>query len=599
MSVATQSLSMLCWVAALLNAQVVSLQGQLDTPVDAILPATFSEVPVHTYMQFSNSTWIPHPELWPDQLTDLAKRHAFFILIVPVFIGFALLLLVLSSLVDWRGCMSIAQSGSTPRRDDAPMQPVESTYLLQPQPSFTEPRLQNWSRFGILCLTSYRFYTGFLGATWMPYLLAMEGSALMGHQQAFFMGTAKLVYGTSIMMNPIFGLVGDQMAVVSHWSGRRVFVLLGVAAGGLGIYGCIVAAQIGSVGWYMLAVVLWMLGEAIADVTTETLVPELLPRSQYDIGSALRAINFLVGGLVGYSTLIAFRHCHHSWLYYGYLLVMLVCAFLTLMFADTQDLETSCPRQKKTSSLGKLVKQAYTLPAQLEGGFPKACLCLFVFSAGSAPMMFLMLMVRDLIGIKEPVAMQLQFSIISVVFFISAALATVVEKFITPSVSEEPTTEAGPEAGAGDCRRQRREAVVLQWRLMVWSIVFFGVVEAAMPVVGLLPHVAFRTVCFYAIGLFYGASFGSVYAHFQECTWSLLPPGVDVANAMGFAAMCKLAGVGLGNFLAGVILDICNSHSFIMGGYFVMCFLGTLLVVLSAKLAAEVGEAALKTFDAK
>merc|ERR1719215_1807749 len=161
--------------------------------------------------------------------------------------------------------------------------------LLPGQKRFKEPKLQTWSKVGILCLTSYRFYTGFLSATWMPYLLAMEGRALLGPKQSFFMGTAKLIYGMSIMMNPMFGLVGDQMALVSHWSGRRLFILVGVAAGGLGIYGCMVAAQIGSVSWYLAAVVLWMLGEAMADVTTETLVPELLPRSQYVVGATLRA----------------------------------------------------------------------------------------------------------------------------------------------------------------------------------------------------------------------------------------------------------------------------------------------------------------------
>jgi len=459
-----------------------------------------------------------------------------------------------------------------------------------------------------MCLTSYRFYTGFLSATWMPYLLAMEGHALIGPKQSFFMGTAKLIYGMSIMMNPMFGLVGDQMAVVSHWSGRRVFILLGVAAGGLGIYGCIVAAQIGSVGWYLAAIVLWMLGEAMADVTTETLVPELLPRSQYDIGGSIRAVNFLLGGLVGYATLIVFRHWHYSWLYYGYMLVMLACAFLTLCFIPTDDLVAKRPKQRKGLVMNKLVEQAYLLPARMEGGFPKACLCLFVFSLGTAPMFFLLLMVRDLIGIQNHMAMQLQFSIISIIFFISAALVNVLGKFITPSTDEESTNTNRPvaeaEAGAGTAHdpqtsSQNREAVVLRWRLMVYSTVFFGAVAAAMPVVGLLPNITFRTASFYAIALLFGAAFGTVYSRFQECTWSLLPPGVDIANAMGFAAMSKLAGVGIGNFLAGIILDICASHGHSMSGYFIMCTLCASVVLYSAKLANEVGATALEAMDAK
>jgi len=346
----------------------------------------------------------------------------------------------------------------------------------------------------------------------------------------------------------------------------------------------------------------------MADVTTETLVPELLPRSQYDVGSSLRAINFLVGGLVGYSTLIVFRHWHYSWLYYGYLLVMLACASLTLCFIHSEDLLANRSKQSKNLLIDRLLEQAYLLPARLEGGFPKACLCLFVFSLGTAPMFFLLLMVRDLIGIQNHVVMQLQFSIISIIFFISAALVNVLEKFIFPSTGGESTAAHRPiaETGAGagiaydpETSSRQRETVVLRWRLMVYSTVFFGAVAAAMPVVGLLPNIAFRTCSFYAIAVLFGAAFGSVYSRFQECTWSLLPPGVDIANAMGFAAMCKLAGVGMGNFLAGIILDVCTSHGHSLIGYFIMCTLCAFVVLYSAKLAQEVSATALEAVDAK
>jgi len=265
-------------------------------------------------------------------------------------------------------------------------------------------------------------------------------------------------------------------------------------------------------------------------------------------------------------------------------------------------------KQPKSFVMDRLVEQAYLFPARLEGGFPKACLCLFVFSLGTAPMFFLLLMVRDLIGIQNILAMQLQFSIISIIFFISAALATVLGNFITPSTGEESASTnrpvAGAEAGAGTAQdhrtsSQQREVAVLRWRLMVYSTVFFGAVAAAMPVVGLLPNVVFRTCTFYAIAVLFGAAFGSVYSRFQECTWSLLPPGIDIANAMGFAAMCKLAGVGVGNFLAGIVLDICNARGHNLSGYFIMCTLCAFVVLFSAKLANEVAATALKALDAK
>jgi len=223
-------------------------------------------------------------------------------------------------------------------------------------------------------------------------------------------------------------------------------------------------------------------------------------------------------------------------------------------------------------------------------------------------MFFLLLMVRDLIGIKDRKDVQLQFSIISIIFFISAALATMLEKLLIPAASEESADKRRPvseaEAGAGSSHEQprwnqQREQLVLRWRMMVFATLFFGGVAFAMPFVGLLPNIALRTVCFYIIAVLFGGAFGSVYSRFQECTWSILPRGIDVANAMGFAAMCKLAGVGIGNFLAGIILDVCNMHSLVLSGYFIMCTLCSVVVMMSARLAHQVADTALKAFEAK
>ena len=114
----------------------------------------------------------------------------------------------------------------------------------------------------------------------------------------------------------MFGPFGGQMASISCWSGRQFFVLA------LGVYGCIVAAQLGTPHWYLVATVLWMLGETMVDMTTETLVPELVPRSQFDLAGSTRALSFLLGALSGYAALIVFRNFHYSWLHYGYLIVM-------------------------------------------------------------------------------------------------------------------------------------------------------------------------------------------------------------------------------------------------------------------------------------
>lgn len=588
------------------TALVQERQEAVD--VDDPDPAGLNEVRLARNASSPLADWLPKD--WSADLSGLTQHINAHVLLVPVVIGFALLVLMASSMANWRWKTEEKRMHS---QDPAPIvvDGAEAPPGGPAAPAASE--LRNWSVAGIVALTSYRFYTGFLSATWMPYLLAMEGHQLMGGRQSFFMGSAKLIYGLSIMMNPMFGLVGDQMAVISHWSGRKLFVIMGVAAGGLGIYGCVVAAEIGSVWWYLAATVLWMLGEAMADVTTETLVPELLPKSQYEVASAIRALNFLLGGLVGYAALIVFRHLHYSWLYYGYLLVMLVCAFLTLCFIQPDDLrdrpEGAAPRQRGETSLATLVAQAYVLPARLEGGFPMACSCLFIFSLGSAPMFFLLLMVRDVIGIKEHVEMQMHFSIISIVFFVSAAAASVLGVLLDGEKKKDDgasaAAEGDKEANAVAVEEDSvRNGMVLRWRLMVVSTVVFGAVAAAIPMVGVLPTLFTRKAAFYFVAVFFGLSFGSVYARFQECTWSLLPKGVEVANAMGFAAMCKLAGVGIGNFFAGIILDMfspgeAEQTSYSLGGYLIMCFFCSAVVLLSARVAWQVSQIALANYDSK
>jgi len=502
------------------------------------------------------------------------------LLVVPVLLGFAMLVLILFSMVDFKGKpheLQQQQQQQQHQRDGSPK--------------------KMWSVASIMALTSYRFYTGFLSATWMPYLLAMEGHALMNERQSFFMGSAKLIYGMSILLNPVFGLVGDQMTVISQWSGRRLFVLIGVGLGGLGIYGCMVAAEMHSSGWYLTAVVLWMLGEAMADVTTETVVPELLPRSQYGISSSIRALNFLLGGLAGYSMLIVFRHRHYSWLYYGYLVLMLTCAFLTLLTcANAKESKSEHkPQSSKDIAIVDLFKQAYVVPCQLTGGFPLACTSSFVFSLGSAPMFFLFLMVRDLVGLTSNTTVQTHFSAISIVFFVAAAVASILMSAPDEGSNSENNVVAGPEAAAGAGSQssppaESQQVVEHRWRMMIIATVSFGTVTLCIPLVALFPTKALRLVCFYIVACLFGLAFGTVYARFQECTWSLLPPCVDVANAMGFAAMCKLAGVGLGNFFAGIVLDVYSLQDgrYQYSGYVILCLFCALVVFSSAVLTNKV-----------
>lgn len=524
---------------------------------------------------------VPHlTQLLPDGPLSVS------VMIVPVLVGFVVLLLSCFTCLDFSG-----------HGKEEPTMAVNlalgaSMNAAAPEPASAGAELQRWSIKAIMVLTSYRFYTGFLGATWMPYLLAMEGHELTLERQSIFMGSAKLIYGFSILLNPLFGLVGDQVAGVSHWSGRSLFILVGVAVSGLGIYGCLVAAHIQSVAWYLLATVLWMLGEAMADVTTETLVPELLPRSQYEVSSNIRALHFLLGGLAGYVMIIvaSANGWHYSWMYYAYLILMTLCAMLSLLLISTGEAQPARPSANGGKALWTFLAKAYILPTRIEGGFPKACLCLFLFSLGTAPMFFLMLMVRDIIGIYNQDLLQMHFSLISIVFFLCAALASTLGALTSCFCNTRRSTS---DAQSSSHARSRR------WPLVVMSTVLFAFVCAVIPAAGIFKTYGARLTAYYMFAGLFGFSFGSVYARFQDCIWSLLPNGGDIANLMGFAAMSKLAGVGIGNFVAGLILDhfaIGDTYEF--KGYILMCAFCAVVVGVAAVLAWSVGQTALAAEEA-
>jgi len=398
-------------------------------------------------------------------------------------------------------------------------------------------------------LTVYRFYTGFLSATWLPYLLAMEGAELWRDNQALFMGIAKLIYGMSILLTPLFGLLGDRIASKSHALGRRLFIRLGVAVAAVGILACHWAAPRGEFWAFGLGVLVWRIGEGLNDVTIEAICPEMLPPEQFEISSAIRASMFLVGGLMGYVMIAVFADLHYSWLYTGYLVMMFACAVppLLLIQQDSPRITSRSSTMSRQSFWLSCV-DAYVRPSRFLGGFPLACMCIFVFSCGSAPMFFLLLMLRDLVGIHEHISLQMHFSFISIDFFLSAAVAAVLNALLSPKAVKTP----GRKSAFTEIRAK-------SFHITAASVIGFGIVCLLMPFVYVFPTQEQRINAFYVMSALFGAGFGSVYARFQDCCWQLLPPNVETANAMGFSTMWKLLGAGLGNFVAGLMLDFFQS----------------------------------------
>lgn len=424
-----------------------------------------------------------------------------------------------------------------------------------------DPNPAHLSITRLVGLTAYRFYTGFLTATWLPYLLAMEGQYLWSSNQSTFMGCAKLIYGATILTNPILGLVGDRAVRISHGVGRRLFVRMGVIFSAIGIVTCMITASRDCFYSFMFGIFLWRLGEAINDVTTEALVPELVSAEQFQQASAIKAALFLFGGLFGYLLLIAAAGLHYSWLYYAYFFGMFITSIpVLLLLNDDAPRTTASANQRRDSRFGSQILEAYLAPSRAEGGFARACLAVFVFSLGTAPMFFLLLIMRDVVGIKDAVELQQHFSGSSIMFFVSAAVAAVMSGAERRSAPHDALEEPEPEqehfdSNVEDAGADGNSPLVQSILSVVMSVTLFALMCFIIPVVGFFDSMEVRTTIFYIIASVFGYAFGLSFSQFQGITWQLLPSGIALANAMGFNVMSRLLGLGLGNFVAGLILD--------------------------------------------
>uniref|UniRef100_A0A7S1S6D5 Major facilitator superfamily (MFS) profile domain-containing protein n=1 Tax=Alexandrium catenella TaxID=2925 RepID=A0A7S1S6D5_ALECA len=455
-----------------------------------------------------------------------------------------------------------------------------------------------WSIMGLVLLTSYRFFTGFMSATWLPYLLAMEGEYLFPEKQALFMALAKLVYGTSILLNPIFGFIGDGAVGISHGVGRRLFIRIGLSLAVIGLYICVLSGRDQAFLSFLSGVLVWRLGEALNDVTTEALVPEMVHPKQFKIASAIKASSFLLGGLLGYVLLMLMTHVRFTWLYYAYPVGMFICSLPPLYLLNQNRPIVHAKMGHEEQTFLQSMAQAYVDPCRYPGGFPYACLAVCVFSLGTAPMFYMLLIVRDLVGFTDPANQQFHFSVVSIIFFLSAAVASCVVALIqrakpdgnaigrdNGSGGEEgaPESTGGAPTGGPTMR--------LKGPLLAWSMTTFGLTVLAMPFIALIPSLSWRSGTLMCLALVLGGAFGVAFTLFQDMTWQLLPLGVRVANAMGFSVMCRLFGIGIGNFISGLLLDMAYSDAlgqYKVWGYFVMHSFSAICVFISVPIASSV-----------
>jgi len=434
-----------------------------------------------------------------------------------------------------------------------------------------KPDMQNgMSILALTLLTSWKFWVGFFGATWMPFLMAKEGLALLPGRQSVFMGIGKLIFGTSVLLNPVFGLISDQSVFSSRWSSRRLWLIIGVTISALGVTTVKAASSFGDPTSYLVATALWMLGESIADTTVETLVPEMVPPEQYDLASGIRSMLFLFGGVCGYLALIICRDFDFHWIYSAYLVLLVCCAFPTVASIREEE-KSRGPVSLQRNILNSIV-EAYIGPTYKYGpDFARACGIQFVFSLGSASIFFVMLMMRDVCGVTDEKAQQTHFSVVSMLFMLAAAVSSVVAAWLAEKVN------------------RRQSGYYLSRRnLLLGSMILFGLATLGLPAAYHFSGEARRLCWFYFAGTLLGWAFGAVYALFQSCMWTLLPADTsDVANAMGFATLCKCLGIGLGNFAAGFILDYFSlgPREYAIGGYWSVSVTCSVFVLLSAALA--------------
>lgn len=421
-----------------------------------------------------------------------------------------------------------------------------------------------WSSLGIWMLCFYRLYTGFLAATWLPYVLAMEGEFFWPNNQSLFMGIAKLIYGVTVLMNPMFGLVGDMLAEVCQGAARRLWILLGIVLSAFGIMICLWAGPRHDFLSYMGGITVWRLGESLNDVTTEAIVPELVPTKQFALASSIKAASFLMGGLLGYCLLFFMADVHYTWCYFAYLGSMFICAIPSLILL-TNDKPSPVNKFRKGRSFMTNMSQAYITPSTFEGGFPLVSLAIFVMSCGTAPMFFFLLIIRDLVGIHNEVRLQQDFAIGSVLFFLAAAAATIVDVTYGDRIGPSSRSQHSDASSLAELSpRSRAEAVatakawekekIRRIKVLFWLSLVYAVSLLTLPCVQFVRESS-RLAWFYPLVVVFGATFGLGYSRFQDATWRLLPQNCDMANAMGFNVMSRNFGLGVGNFFFGALLE--------------------------------------------
>jgi len=364
---------------------------------------------------------------------------------------------------------------------------------------------------------------------------------MWGSSQAAFMACCKLILGLSVLTGPFFGALNDRTR--SSFGRRRVWFVGGAFAIVVGVALTALASLFKAPAVFFLGVLVWTVGESASDSTSEAIVPDLVPRDDYDRVGAIRSMFYLLGGIVAYASIIVcsyYLRLPFYWLYGAFLGTLVFTVPVVIKYAAPTEaerlaLEGEAPEQE--TRLGSILWDAYIKP--VAGAdckeFRTVLLSSTLFCAGASSILFILLVTRDVTRPGDERAIQLHFALACLSFFICAALGSVVSAYVA-----EPA--------------QRRT-------LLVGISVLYGVTELFMPMVAFAPY---PQLSLYVVACVKGVLFGSIMALFSPLVWDTLPlkfrtpdeTGHDhVADTMALASLFRQLGAGLGNAFFGFILQ--------------------------------------------
>mmetsp|Transcript_3453 Transcript_3453/g.6240 ORF Transcript_3453/g.6240 Transcript_3453/m.6240 type:complete len:781 (-) Transcript_3453:96-2438(-) len=433
--------------------------------------------------------------------------------------------------------------------------------------------------YGAFC--SHGMYTGAQSTTWLPFLLLLECELLWPEHQLLLLGFAGLAYGVGAVFGPAASAL--ICMAVRHWgqAGCRLALRVGIMMSAISMVACCFAASRGQAFLFLLAIMCWSLGDTLVRATLDVFCGKLLGVENCQELYELRLSSVLVGGLFG-CILIIFSIClHHYWLYFVYLGGLLCSAFCILLALNTERTEgavgnvTKVGRPPWTSWTFDLV-QAYTSPFLLRSGFPRVCFAYLLFGVACAPLLCMLLFVRDLTfsGNSDDQTIKAIFGL--------SSLFGVLNGF-----------GSAPGGAYGFIHFVWVDTLPRNANFATTQLMVFSGLLLLPPIIGSFGDDVVSQLMCYAVSACSGAAFGSIHRTFLECLPRLIPSGFDSVQVAVFYDMCKRLGTGIGLALIGYLVTYgCESslghhgdvHArvYTRGGYFVMCTFSSLFAVTSA-----------------